>query len=346
MPTAATLLREVQLFKLLDADERDTLAAQLDELDFKKGERIYSAGDPGGAIFVVQHGVVRLSIESSTGEIIVIDTFEQGSVFGEFSLLDGDPRSADAITLEDTKVLRVDRSDLRLLFEKHPEAALDLLTVTGRRLRETDKLLRTRGSTSPNQEVVERATTVQRISDALASFSGTLPFLGVHLVWFTGWILVNTGCIPRVAAFDPFPFGLLTMVVSLEAIFLSCFVLISQNRQAAKDRIRSDVEYAANIRAGLEVTQLHVKMDRLNEQLLARMSSLDRRSEPRRRRSGTEACTVFRHPVRRLMSEDLRKRLALSSSTAGAADGPRVQCRPVDALAGRIASSVGRCALR
>ena len=173
-------------------------------------------------------------------------------------------------------VLRVDRHDLQLLFEKHPEAALDLMTVMGRRLRETDAILRVHPSASPNQEVVVRATPVQRAADALAVFSGSIPFLLVHFFWFAGWMLVNTGCIPGVRIFDPFPFGFLTMVVSLEAIFLSCFVLISQNRQAAKDRIRSEVEYAANIRAGLEVTQLHVKLDRLNDQTRARFAKLER----------------------------------------------------------------------
>jgi uncharacterized membrane protein len=128
-----------------------------------------------------------------------------------------------------------------------------------------------------SQAVEEKLTTVQRIADAAAAFSGSISFLVVHMAWFAGWIAVNLDFVPGVHAFDPFPFGLLTMVVSLEAIFLSCMVLISQNRQAAKERIRSDAEYDANMRAGLEVTQLHVKLDTLAEQTVARLAALEKK---------------------------------------------------------------------
>jgi uncharacterized membrane protein len=275
MTPDVSLLKEVPLFKLLDDTERAMLAAQLDVVEFRKGERVFSVGDPGGAIFLVSAGLVELSLEVSTGEVIVLERVEPGDFFGEMSLLDGDPRSADATALEDTRALRIDRNDLRYLFSKQPDAALDLLTAMGRRLREADAILRTRPSASPNQEVAEQATVLQRVADALAAFSGSIPFLIFHVLWFAVWIPTNMGWIHWIHAFDPFPFGLLTMIVSLEAIFLSCFVLISQNRQAAKDRIRSDVEYAANIRAGLEVTQLHVKLDRLNEQMQARFAGVE-----------------------------------------------------------------------
>ena len=156
---------------------------------------------------------------------------------------------------------------------------MDVLTVMGRRLREADRHLRLRPSFTPNQAVDEQLTPVQRVADFLAALSGTFKFLLLHAAWFTVWIALNLGAVHGVAPFDPYPFGLLTMVVSLEAIFLSCFVLISQSRQAVKDRIRSDVEYEANIRAGLEVTQLHVKVDHLYEQMMSRLQALERPGE-------------------------------------------------------------------
>jgi uncharacterized membrane protein len=150
---------------------------------------------------------------------------------------------------------------------------MHVLAAIGRRLREADKLLRQRPKVSPNEAVEEKLTPVHRVADKLAAFSGTFTFLLLHAGWFAIWIGLNlAGGEP----FDPFPFGLLTMVVSLEAIFLSCFVLISQSRQAAKERIRSDVEYEANIRAGLEVTHLHGKVDHLYEQTMARLAALER----------------------------------------------------------------------
>ncbi|MEW5742381.1 MAG: DUF1003 domain-containing protein [Myxococcota bacterium] len=276
MPVDTTLLAGVPLFERFNEEERAVLAAQLDEVEFKAGEVIFKRGEPGGAVFIVASGEVEIYIEDSTGHRIVFETAKRGDFFGELSLLDGDPRSASAQAHQDTKALRVDRADLELLFTRHPTAALDVLAVIGRRLREADKLLGVRPNVSPNQAVEERLTTIQRMADAAADFSGRFSFLLVHALWFAVWIVLNVDVLPGIHPFDPFPFGLLTMVVSLEAIFLSCMVLISQNRTAAKDRIRSDVEYEANMRASLEVTQLHVKIDQVYEQLVARMAQVEK----------------------------------------------------------------------
>jgi uncharacterized membrane protein len=277
MPADTALLAGVPLFERLAEEERALLAAQLDDVSFEPGQVVFKRGDPGGSIFIVVSGAVEIFVEDTTGQRIVFETAKAGDFFGELSLLDGDPRSASSVALEPTRTVRLDRSDLELLFRRHPTAAMDVLAVIGKRLREADRLIGTRPTFSPNQAVEERITTVQRIADAAADFSGSISFLFVHMVWFAIWIAINLQIIPLLPAFDPFPFGLLTMIVSLEAIFLSCMVLISQNRQAAKDRIRSDAEYDANIRAGLEVTHLHSKVDDLYEQTLARLAALERK---------------------------------------------------------------------
>jgi len=141
--------------------------------------------------------------------------------------------------------------------------------------RKADQLLRTRVARNVNEEVAERLSTLQRIADWKAWFSGSMPFLILNGAWFIIWIIVNTLPV-GIPAFDPYPFGLLTMIVSLEAIFLSCFVLISQNRQAEKDHVRSDVEYEVNIKAELEVAHLHEKTDRIYEATLERFAKLER----------------------------------------------------------------------
>lgn len=276
MAADAALLQAVPLFEKLDSSERALLAEELDEVSVPEGEHLFRKGDPGGAIFIVASGAVELYIDDTTGQRIVFETARTGDFFGELSLLDGVPRSASARAVEPTQLLRVDRGDLSLLFQKHPDAAMDVLAAMSRRLREADRLLGTRPLSSPNEAVEERLTPVMRLADAAANFSGSFSFLAVHALWFFVWIGLNLGLLPAFEPFDPFPFGLLTMVVSLEAIFLSCMVLISQSRQAAKERIRSEVEYEANIRAGLEVTQLHAKVDNLYEQVLARLEKLER----------------------------------------------------------------------
>jgi uncharacterized membrane protein len=267
----------VPLFERLDVDEKSLLAAQLEEESFEAGTTIFRKGEPGNAIYIVAAGEVEIFVEDTTGGRIIFETAKTGDFFGELSLFDGDPRSASARAVADTKMLKVDREDLQLLFSRHPAAAMDILGTIGRRLREADKLLGMRPVVSPNQAIDERLTIFTRLADFTAAFSGTFTFLLLHGVWFAIWIGLNIGVVPGTNTFDPYPFGLLTMVVSLEAIFLSCLVLISQNRQAAKDRIRSDVEYDANIRAGLEVTQLHVKIDQLQEQVLARLAALEKK---------------------------------------------------------------------
>jgi uncharacterized membrane protein len=281
MPTAPDVLTDVPLFRELDGAERAVLAAQAEELAWPAQTRIFSRGDAGDSFYVVSHGKVELSMETTTGERRVLGSAGPGEFFGELSLLDGGARSADAIAVEDSRAVEIDRSDLTELFRVHPSAALDVLSVTGQRLRETNRALLASVGTSPNQEVHERSTAVQRAADALAAFSGSIPFLVIHAAVFALWVAWNLDVIAFLRPFDPFPFGLLTLATSLEAIFLSCFVLISQERQASKDRIRSDVEYAANIKAGLEVTQLHTKLDRLYEQAMAKLSALEQKANVR-----------------------------------------------------------------
>ena len=265
MPADAALLSAVPLFERFNDEERNWLAAQLDEVEFQPGQLVFRRSDPGGAVFIVATGEVEVFIEDTTGERIVFEKVCDGHFFGELSLLDGESRSASAQAMAPTRALKVDREDLEELFKRHPTAAMDVLAVIGRRLRQADKLLGVRQRVSPNKAIEEQLTLIDRIADKAADFSGRFSFLVVHAIWFAVWIGLNIGVLPGVKDFDPFPFGLLTMIVSLEAIFLSCMVLISQNRSAAKDRIRTEEEYNANIKAGLEVTALHGKVDDLIE---------------------------------------------------------------------------------
>jgi len=191
-------------------------------------------------------------------------------------MLDSGPRTATAVALQDSDILVLDRDDLVLLFQKKPEAALHMLAALSSLTRKADELLRTRVSKNLNEEMSIHLGVLDRISDWLAWFSGSMPFLISHSVWFIVWISLNT-IILGDRAFDPFPFGLLTMIVSLEAIFLACFVLISQNRQAQKDKVRADIEYEVNIKAELEVAHLHEKTDRIYESMMARFAQLESR---------------------------------------------------------------------
>jgi CRP/FNR family transcriptional regulator, cyclic AMP receptor protein len=277
MPCEPDYLANIRMFENLNEDDRIALANVVDELKVPEGHMLFQAGDPGDSLFIVRVGQIELFIKDTVGQKIVLHAAQPGDMFGELAMLDSGPRTATALALMDSEVLMLDRDDLILLFQRKPEAALNMLASLSGLTRKADELLRTRVSRNVNEEMEVHSTVLQRIADWIAWFSGSMPFLMINGGWFIVWIIINTFAV-GIAAFDPYPFGLLTMIVSLEAIFLSCFVLISQNRQAEKDRVRSDIEYEVNIKAELEIGHLHEKIDRIYENMMARFSNLEKQA--------------------------------------------------------------------
>jgi uncharacterized membrane protein len=277
MATEVDMLAGVPFFALLSAEERAMIAERVDLVSHKAGVTLFRTGDPGGRLFVVRSGIVELYVRTPTGERIVLETVGPGDFFGELSLLDGGARSASAEVKEDLEALAVDRSDLDAVIHLRPEVAMGILAATGRRLRESSRLLRSAAARNINDETEDKRTFVMRVADWIAEFSGSLRFLFLHLVWFATWISLNLRPLSstRLGGFDLPPFGLLTLVVSLEAIILSVFVLLSQNRQVARDRVRNDIEYEVNLRAESEVTHLHDKVDHLQVETLARLQRIE-----------------------------------------------------------------------
>jgi CRP/FNR family transcriptional regulator, cyclic AMP receptor protein len=265
----AQLIGTVPLFKLLSDDERADLEKVFARRDVPSGDTIFAVGEPGDSLYIVGSGRVELFVKDNTGSKIVLTVCEPGEVFGELSLFDGGARTATAVCVEPATLLVLDRDDLLTFLHRHPDAALDLLATMGQRMRGADEMLRRRVARNINEEMQIRSTLVDKIADMVAEFSGSITFLFLNAAFFFAWIVWNV--LPFTSHFDPYPFGFLTMVMSVEAIFLSIFVLISQNRQTAKDRLRADAEYEVNLKAELEVAHLHEKMDYLTEQMLARM---------------------------------------------------------------------------
>jgi len=275
MPCNPDILANIDMFEKLDEQDLIALAQVIDELDVPANQTLFQAGDPGDSLFIVQSGEIELFIKDTAGQKIILTTAQTGDMFGELAMLDSGPRTATAFALSDSEVLVLDRDDLVLLFQRRPDAALHMLASLSSLTRKADELLRTRVSRNVNEEMEEHTTALLRIADWIAWFSGSMQFLLINGAWFIIWISLNT--LPLgVTAFDPYPFGLLTMIVSLEAIFLSCFVLISQNRQAQKDKVRADIEYEVNIKAELEIAHLHEKADRIYENMMARFERLEK----------------------------------------------------------------------
>ncbi len=277
------LLKGVALFQFLDDHERADLAAQLELVRFTAGETVFQLGDPGEALYVVRTGEVEAFFKNDTGERILLETVRAGGFIGELSLLDSGPRSASAVATEDTEALRLNRANLEKFLGLRPQAAMDLLAAMGKRMRFTAERLRHTATRNANEESEDHRTLVQKGADWIAEFAGSITFLMLHVVWFGVWLVLNSVKLPGIPQWDPFPFGFLTLTVSLEAIFLSVFVLLSQNRQAAKDRVRSDIEYDVNLKAELEIVNLHEKVDRLTADVLKHLEELRRDTRTLRR---------------------------------------------------------------
>jgi uncharacterized membrane protein len=267
------LFSDIQFFELHDEEDRNALAKVVDFIELKQGARLFETGDRGDELYIVRSGKVEIYIRNVAGEKIILTVAEKGDLFGELAMLDSGPRTATAVALEDTELIILNRENLLFFFQKKPDAALDMIAAMGGMIRKADDILRTRVSRNVNEEVEEQLTVFERLADWLAWFSGSLPFLALSAIWFLIWITINTFDV-GIRQFDPYPFGLLTMIVSLEAIFLSIFVLISQNRQAEKDRIRANIDYEVNVKAEMEVAYLHEKTDRLHEKMLEEFSKL------------------------------------------------------------------------
>ena len=275
MSEAIDMLAYVPLFALLDDEERAALADVLEVARFPKGQAIFRPGDVGGALYLVNAGLVRVSIENNEGAEVILGEHGRGQVFGEISLLDGGPRTSTALALEDTEVLGLNRRHLLEMITRYPHSAMDLLTVIGARLRATDQLLRTQVTRNVNIEAEERLTLGQRLADRVASFGGSWPFILVFCSVMVVWVAVNTWVLAE-PTFDPYPYILLNLVLSMLAAMQAPIIMMSQNRQAAKDRLQADLDYRINLKAELEIAHLHKKIDRIWEDLRAQLARTKR----------------------------------------------------------------------
>lgn len=260
----ADWLRQIPLFSLLDDRERANLLEHAGVTRHTANSVIFAAGEQGGVMYVIERGRVEIYLRDAANERLTVAMMGPGEIFGELSLLDNLPRSASAKAVEDTALIAITRDDLLALVTAHPDAALDMMTMLGQRVRNTSDLARNRMTARNPNDAFEQGETHSlgnRVAGILTSMAGDIRFVYATVIFFAVWFVVNLGWIAGLPAFDPFPFGLLTMVLSVEAIFLTLFLLISQNREAARDRVRNDIEYEVNLKAEMEIRELHDRME-------------------------------------------------------------------------------------
>jgi CRP/FNR family cyclic AMP-dependent transcriptional regulator len=259
------VLRHVPLFALLDEEEAAVLATQVELKKYAPRQRIYKMGDTGGQAYVMVSGRVRVTTVDEDHQEVVVDEPSHGEFFGFASMLEQTPHVTTAVALEEAECLEVSRDDIAVLMQRKPMAGMDMLRVLGRQFHSSQKLIRSRAMRNPNEVIEQRETTGERVADAVAKFGGSWTFI----ILFTFVLLFYTGLNVRLgsSAWDPYPFILLNLFLSMLAAIQAPVIMMSQNRQDAKDRLRGELDYEVNRRSEAEIQGLARKMNLLGEQL-------------------------------------------------------------------------------
>lgn len=265
MPCDPQILRQVPLFALLDDDETGVLAAQVELKRFAARQRIYKMGDAGGRAYVMVSGAVQVTIIDEDHQDVIVDQPSSGEFFGFASMLDGTPHQTTATAMEEAVCLEVDRDDIAVLLQQKPHAGMDMLSVLGRQFHASQQLVRVRAARNPN-EIIERESTVgDRLADGVAAFGGSWTFI----ITFAVILLVYTTTNVELgrSAWDAYPFILLNLFLSMLAAIQAPVIMMSQNRQDAKDRLRGELDYQVNRRAEAEVQALSGKLNAIADKI-------------------------------------------------------------------------------
>jgi CRP/FNR family transcriptional regulator, cyclic AMP receptor protein len=258
------LLKSVPLFSLLDDEETAVLASQVDVKTFSARERIYKAGEPGMA-YVMVSGRVRVTTVDEDHQEVVVDEPGHGEFFGFASMLEQTPHQTSASALEESTCLEISRDDISTLLQRKPQAGMDLLTTLGHQYHAAHQLVRLRATRNPNEIIEKEMTRGERIADAVASFGGSWTFIITFAVVLTVYTVANI--ILRGKAWDPYPFILLNLFLSMLAAIQAPVIMMSQNRQDTKDRLRGELDFDVNRRAESEIQGLSRKLNLLDERM-------------------------------------------------------------------------------
>ena len=261
MPCNPEELKHVLLFQLLDDDELAVLAAQVELRQFAARQRIFKIGDPPRSAYVLMSGSVRVSMNDEDKQEVVVDEPEHGGVFGFASMLDETPHQTNAMAMEETTCLELDRHDISILLQRKPMAGLDMLTMLGRQIHASHRLVRLRANRNANEMIDEKSTVGDRIADSVARFGGSWRFIILFAMVLIAYSITNL--LLKGRAWDPYPFILLNLFLSMLAAVQAPVIMMSQNRQDAKDRLRSELDFDVNRRAETEIQGLANKLNLL-----------------------------------------------------------------------------------
>ena len=258
-------LKHVPLFSLLDDEEAGVLATQVEMRKFVPRQRIYKIGDTEGHAYVMMSGKVSVTTVDEDHQEVVVDEPSHGEFFGFASMLEGTPHQTNAVAVEETTCIKVDRNDIGVLLQRKPMAGMDMLTVLGRQFHASQQLVRLRATRNPNEVIEKDATFPERVADIVAGFGGSWTFITIFMALLLGYsgLSIYLGK----ASWDPYPFILLNLFLSMLAAIQAPVIMMSQNRQDTKDRLRGELDYDVNRRAESEIQGLARKLNALDDKL-------------------------------------------------------------------------------
>ena len=265
MECAPEELRHVPLFALLDDDEREILAAQVEVRQFAARQRIYKIGEADGKAYVVMSGTVRITTVDEDNQEVLIDEAEHGAIFGFASMLEGVPHTTNAMAMVESVCLEVDKNDIEVLLTRKPMAGMDMLTVQSKQIHAAHQLVRVRANRNANDVIDEEMTFGERIADDVAKFGGSWTFIIVFGVVLLVYVAIQETF--KTITWDPYPFILLNLFLSMLASIQAPVIMMSQNRQDVKDRLRSELGYEVNRRAESEIQALAAKLNLVVEKI-------------------------------------------------------------------------------
>jgi CRP/FNR family cyclic AMP-dependent transcriptional regulator len=262
-------LRSVPLFGSLDDQAAVDLRELLTVEDISSGTQLFHKGDSGDAMYLIESGRVRISITDQDAQEVTLADLAQGDFFGEMAIIDGRKRSADARVVQDARLAILSRPSFLSFVRDNPNVALEMLSALSERLRRTDELLRSRASRNVNEESRLRATVADRAADMIAEFGGSWKFIGVSIALILVWIFFNSYILLR--GFDPKPYAMLNLVLAVIAGMQAPIIMMSQNRQGEKDRLRADLDYRVNLKNELSLAEVLRRLDVLESERLPKL---------------------------------------------------------------------------
>jgi CRP/FNR family cyclic AMP-dependent transcriptional regulator len=278
----AQSLAHVPIFRRLEPHELEHLAQEVDQVNFKAGETIFNEHDRGDSLYVVETGAVRIWVFDEDVKEVTLAELKPGDFFGELAVLDRGERSSSATAIVDTHLHRLSSDDFQKFLMEHPDVSIDVICEIAARMRQTNLLVSQRTSRNINVEMAERATLGQRIADKVASFGGSWTFIIIYVAFLVTWmatnsfVLIHYGHREEGAQFDPYPYILLNLMLSMTAALQAPIIMMSQNRAAEKDRLAAEQDFKVNLKSELMLEELvrkqrarDVQMDQLNSALKA-----------------------------------------------------------------------------